>query len=648
MKSLLSLAAALATLAVAAPAATADTHPPDAEIFATSNTAVITDPADPRLNARLDRFARAVTDIIDEGGGEPRGSELLDGVFFDSGLGTTTFERSRRFDVDRVDDAELHDIAETIRRRFLHGAVLTFDHLPPSDPDADAIELDVPHVTAQALRDGLLADPTARERLFGGSVTQDRHLLLVADRADTDLATDFAERIGGDVRRAATRYGEREFVAAATDGRARLEHRTLVITGTPDPDTLAVRARQRLEIDFGDDGAVDFEPSLRRFDRIRVETGDGDDAVRLDVARIPTAVDGGDGYDALTLEGSDDGDAFEVSDDDGHASTGRAEVDATERIDLAGKGGADRVTVDDLTGTDVLEVHTDLGAGDLDRAVVNCSNGPDNQTTVLGFAGTVFVLGPTFVQIENAEPTDRLRLNGRGGDDELITATGAMTQTLDGGDGVDFVLGGPGDDTLIGGDDFDDIAGRKGDDTAYMGRSPDRFSWDPGDGNDTVDGQSGHDSMFFTGTADPETFDLSADRRRLRFARDVGNIVMDLDDVEEIDTIAFGGADVFNVGDLRRTAVTEVNASLAGSFGTAVGDGARDRVNVEGTERADAITVTGKTLFSGAVTVGGLPIKVGITHAEGALDTLAIHTLAGDDTVDSSGLEPGTIALEVD
>jgi hypothetical protein len=154
--------------------------------------------------------------------------------------------------------------------------------------------------------------------------------------------------------------------------------------------------------------------------------------------------------------------------------------------------------------------------------------------------------------------------------------------------------------------------------------------------------------MFFTGTADPETFDLSADRRRLRFARDVGNIVMDLDDVEEIDTIAFGGADVFNVGDLRRTAVTEVNASLAGSFGTAVGDGARDRVNVEGTERADAITVTGKALFSGAVTVGGLPIKVGITHAEGALDTLAIHTLAGDDTVDSSGLEPGTIALEVD
>jgi hypothetical protein len=63
--------------------------------------------------------------------------------------------------------------------------VLTFDHLPQHDPDADAIELEVPGVTAQALRDGLLADADARERLFGGSVTLDGHLLLVADRADT-------------------------------------------------------------------------------------------------------------------------------------------------------------------------------------------------------------------------------------------------------------------------------------------------------------------------------------------------------------------------------------------------------------------------------------------------------------------------------
>ena len=80
----------LAALAVAAPAASAHT---DAEIFATNNTAVITDPADPRLNDRLKDFARQVSRIIDDGGGRAGDSELLDGVFsFD---GVTTFERSR-------------------------------------------------------------------------------------------------------------------------------------------------------------------------------------------------------------------------------------------------------------------------------------------------------------------------------------------------------------------------------------------------------------------------------------------------------------------------------------------------------------------------------------------------------------------------
>jgi hypothetical protein len=53
--------------------------------------------------------------------------------------------------------------------------------------------------------------------------------------------------------------------------------------------------------------------------------------------------------------------------------------------------------------------------------------------------------------------------------------------------------------------------------------------------------------------------------------------------------------------------------------------------------------VTGKTVFSGAVTVAGLAAKIGISHSDGLLDTLAIHT---GGTVDSSGLVPGTIGLE--
>ncbi len=213
------LIVALAALALAAPAPAAAHEAgghrlPDAEMFATNNTAVITDPGDPRLRMTLTGFARQVERIVRRGGGTPRSSELLDGVFFSSDLGTTTFERSREFDVDDVTDEELHAIADTVRSRFGQESVLTFDYLPPADEEVNAIELEVPGVNAQALRDGLLADQTARERLFGGSVTLDGHLLLVAGLADAPLARTFAARIGGDPRRAVTRYGEREFVEA--------------------------------------------------------------------------------------------------------------------------------------------------------------------------------------------------------------------------------------------------------------------------------------------------------------------------------------------------------------------------------------------------------------------------------------------------
>src|SRR5687767_4372160 len=111
-----SLLLALALLAVAVPTATAA----DAEIFASNNTATITDHGDPRLDKPLIGFAHRVERIIEDGGARPRDSQLLDGAFA-AGDGLT-FERSRRFDLDRVDEGELHDIAETIRRRFLQSS----------------------------------------------------------------------------------------------------------------------------------------------------------------------------------------------------------------------------------------------------------------------------------------------------------------------------------------------------------------------------------------------------------------------------------------------------------------------------------------------------------------------------------------------
>ena len=315
---------------------------------------------------------------------------------------------------------------------------------------------------------------------------------------------------------------------------------------------------------------------------------------------------------------------------------------SVEQIDLTLGGGDDRVTVDDLTaaGTWGLQVH--LGGG-LDRAVVNASE-EDDQVSVTTFSGQVNVLGPVWVRFDGADAADRLRVNGRGGEDIVSASTDAMALTLEAGADGGVLLGGPGDDVLIGGDGFDDVRGNKGDDVAYMGGDFDRFMWFPGDGSDRVDGGASRDSLFFQGSADAEAFTLAGNR----FTRDVGGIVMDLDDLEVIDSVAFNGADAYRVGDLRGTDVIELNASLASSFGTPNGDGSGDRVEIAGTEGDDDVVITGKKVFSGALTVTGLPIKLGISHAEVALDTLAIDTLAGDDHVDTSGLAPDVIGLEVD
>ena len=214
MQRILLLAVLAATLAgaTAGGALAHGARLPDAEIFATNNTAVITDPGDPRLSDPLRAFEHKVQRIVEHGGGVPRGSQLLDGVFFSSDLQTTTFERSRDFDVDHVTQRELHDIAERVRQRFDQESVLTFDYPErPWDP-VDAVEVEVPGLSAQRLRDGLLADAEARERLFGGSVTLDGRLVLIAGLEDLELVKRFVSDIGGDFGAATVRSGHREFV----------------------------------------------------------------------------------------------------------------------------------------------------------------------------------------------------------------------------------------------------------------------------------------------------------------------------------------------------------------------------------------------------------------------------------------------------
>ena len=67
-----------------------------------------------------------------------------------------------------------------------------------------------------------------------------------------------------------------------------------------------------------------------------------------------------------------------------------------------------------------------------------------------------------------------------------------------------------------------------------MGAGDDTFVWNPGDGSDTVEGQAGTDTLQFNGANVNENIDLSANGSRVRFSRDVGNITMDLNGVENV------------------------------------------------------------------------------------------------------------------
>jgi Ca2+-binding RTX toxin-like protein len=137
-------------------------------------------------------------------------------------------------------------------------------------------------------------------------------------------------------------------------------------------------------------------------------------------------------------------------------------------------GGADNITVNDLTGTDVQQVAIDLasppgstmGDGQVDTVVINATNG-DDAITVTNNNGVVTVSGlAAEVTISGFEATDRIVINGLGGDD-VIEASGlgtAMLFTANGGDGDDVLIGSAGNDILNGGAGDDVLIGGPGQD----------------------------------------------------------------------------------------------------------------------------------------------------------------------------------------
>jgi Ca2+-binding RTX toxin-like protein len=390
--------------------------------------------------------------------------------------------------------------------------------------------------------------------------------------------------------------------------------------------------------------------------------GAGDDVFVWDPGDGSDIVEGGDGSDTMRFNGAAAAEQFTLSANGNRLrffrDVGNIAMDTAgvERVDVNALGGADLVTVNDLSGTDVSSVNVDLagslggtaGDGAVDRVVVNGTAG-DDAIKLAGDASGVSVSGlRSQVSIQHQEPTDQLEVHGLAGNDSIdasALAAGAIGLTQDGGAGDDTLAGSQGVETLIGGDGNDVIDGNKGNDTASMGDGDDVFVWDPGDGSDVVDGGDGRaDTMRFNGAAAAEQFTLSPNGNRLRFFRDVGNITMDTVGVELVDVHALGGADLVTVDDLSGTDVSRVNVDLAGSLGGTAGDGAVDRVVMNGTAGADAINVVGD---SSVVKVAGLTPLVSISNPE-ATDRLELNDLQDNDTVNTADLAAGAIQVFLD
>ena len=206
--------------------------------------------------------------------------------------------------------------------------------------------------------------------------------------------------------------------------------------------------------------------------------GAGDDTFQWDPGDGSDVIEGQDGTDALTFNGSAANENMEVSANGGRVLFTRnvaaitMDLDDVESIVAKALGGADNIVVNDLSGTDVTRVTSDLalvGGGDdaqPDNVITNATNG-DDVVNVAGTGPNASVLGlPARVTLSGAiAGSDRLTVNALAGDD-VVDATGlaanAALLTANGGDGDDVLLGGAGNDTLNGGAGDDVLLGGPG------------------------------------------------------------------------------------------------------------------------------------------------------------------------------------------
>ena len=176
--------------------------------------------------------------------------------------------------------------------------------------------------------------------------------------------------------------------------------------------------------------------------------GNGDDTFVWDPGDGSDVVEGQNGTDTMLFNGANGSEKVDLSANEGRLRFFRdvgnvtMDTDGVERVDFEALGGADLVTVGDLSATDVRDVSVDLAAaggggdGQPDRVVVDGTNGND-RIDVRGDSGAVKVGGlAATVEVRHPEvANDRLEIDTLAGSDTVDAgglASGAIQLVVDG------------------------------------------------------------------------------------------------------------------------------------------------------------------------------------------------------------------------
>jgi Ca2+-binding RTX toxin-like protein len=434
-----------------------------------------------------------------------------------------------------------------------------------------------------------------------------------------------------------------------------------------------------------------------------VAGGNGTDVIQWDPGDGNDTVDGGAGTDRMQFNGSATNEIFGFNAvSGGHVQFTRnvasilLDLDNIETFDLNALAGVDQVLPGTVAGTDLTTINANFAAfggvddGQVDEVVVppGLTIGNDGTAaTVDGLGARIRVLGGalsdrvhvmgtissdvqqfvgsgaadsfnatasgTDVAVVGATPGVHVLLTSvelldvdLGGGNDTFSATGNLAALVvldvDGGAGADTLLGGNGADILSGGADADLLDGNQGNDLVIGGGADDVVQWDPGDGNDTIDGGLGTDRLVFHGSATNEVFGVSANGDHVRLIRNVANIVLDIDGIEALDLNALAGTDVVQIDNLAGTDLTSVTANL-NTFNAAA-DGVADQVIVNGTAGDDTVAVVAT---GSAVAANGLAASVRVMGADPTLDRLTVNGLAGTDTITGTPEAAALLLLEL-